>query len=165
MSLDDIKLKILVFGPSPTTSTSDPFLNDLAKKRLEIKVALLADGHVAVFPEDLVTGSIDPAFMGNTYLWEQTLVREYDMVVNLVGSFGAVAELGLFNRDNLALKAVLLFNQDHTSGLAYQHARALSCGGAALETYAYPIDLTCCNLMKNVRNKVYAVRVGKFLSP
>ena len=163
-SFKDIQLKILVFGPSPSIPHPAGFMADLAAKRKEIRDALISDGHRAVFPEDLSHGPVDPA-IDNAYLWEQVLVREYDMVVNLVGSIGAVSDLSLFMRENLALKAALFFNADHTTGLAFQQARAIEAIGAKLHTYAYPDDLKICNLMKEVRKKVWAVRVGKFLAP
>jgi hypothetical protein len=163
-ALNSICLKILIFGPNPSVTHPPGFTADLCKKRQEIRNALKADGHDAVFPEDILAGSTFPAF-GNVYLWEQMLVREYDMVVNLVGSLGAATELSLFNRDNLALKAALFFNQDHVSGLPYSHAQALQAIGATLQTYVYPTDLVSCNLMTQVQQKVYAVRVGKFLGP
>lgn len=162
-AFDDILLKILIFGPSPTASYPPGFTADLASKRKQIRDVLLADGHYAAFPEDLMAGSMDPV-IDNAYLWEQLLVREYDMVVNLVGSYGAVSELSLFMRDNFALKAALFFNQDHTDGLAFQQAKAIEAIGASLKTYVYPIDLVSCNLMKEVRHKVWAVRVAKFLA-
>lgn len=157
----EIKLKILVFGPSPNISHPPGFVADLAKKRHEIREALKADGHNAVFPEDLLHGPIDPA-INNHYIWEQMLVQEYDMVINLVGSFGSVDELSLFSREHLALKAAFFFNQDHANGLAFEHARTIAARGAQLHTYTYPTDLTSCNLMKHVREKIWAVRVGKF---
>jgi len=159
----DIKLNILVFGPDPNMAHPPGFNADLAKKRKEIRDALIADGHGAFFPEDLLSGPLDPA-IHNHYIWEQMLVQEYDMVVNLVGTFGAVAELSLFLREHLALKAALFFNKDHCSGFAYEQAKAIEALGATLETYIYPIDLTSCNLMKQVREKVWRVRVGKFMA-
>ncbi len=156
-----ISLNILVFGPSPDISGTG-FDADLSRKRRQIRDALNGDGHRAVFPEDLMHGAIDPA-IDNAYLWEQVLVREYDMVVNLVGSYGAVDELSLFHRDNLALKAALFFSDSHTVGLAYQHALALKEMGACLHTYSYPTELTSCSLMTRIREKVRAVRIGKFL--
>lgn len=161
-ALKNIKLKILVFGPNPAIPHPLGFEADLAKKRADIKAALIADGHIAVFPEDLMTGSIDPT-LNNTYLWEQLLLYEYDMVVSLVGTFGAVDELSLLHRDNLALKATLFFNHDHRNGLPFAHAQLIESLGAKLHTYAYPADLSSCSLMKQVRDKVWAVRVGKFL--
>ena len=160
-SFTEIKLKILVFGPSPAIAHPPGFTADLAKKRQQIRDALIADGHQAHFPEDLMHGSVDPA-INNHYIWEKMLVCEYDMVVNLVGSFGAVDELSLFCTPQLALKAALFFNQDHATGLAYEHARAIEAIGAKLHTFTYPVDLTSCKLMKQVRDKVWAVRVSKF---
>jgi hypothetical protein len=160
--LKDIKLSILVFGPTPNGSPAG-FTADLAKKRVEIRDALVGDGHSAVFPEDLMSGAPDP-HLNNAYLFEESLVREYDMVVNLVGSYGSTCELGLFTRDHLALKAALYFNRDHATSLAYHKAVVLKNLGASLETYIYPDDLSKCNLMKHVRDKVYAVRIGKFYS-
>jgi hypothetical protein len=159
----DINLRILVFGPSCTITHAPGFTADLATKRGQIRDALNGDGHTAVFPEDLMHGSIDP-LIDNPYIWEQLLVKEYDMVVNLVGSFGAVTEMSLFMRENLALKAALFFNQDHCGGLHFQQAKAIEALGATLETYVYPDDLASCNLMKRVRAKVWAVRVGKFMN-
>ena len=160
--LDDIKLSILVFGPTPTGSPPG-FMQDLAKKRIEIRDALIADGHTAVFPEDLMTGAPDP-HLNNAYLFEEYLVRKYDLVVNLVGSFGSVCELGLFTKDRLASKAALYFNDSHLTGFAYHKAVVLQDLGASLNSYSYPNDLVCCNLMKNVRQRVHAIRVGKFYS-
>lgn len=159
----DISLKVLVFGPSSTIPHPPGFTADLATKRQQIRDALNIDGHNAVFPEDLMSGSIDPT-INNPYIWEQLLVKEYDMVVNLVGTFGSVSELSLFMREHLALKAALFFNQDHCSGLGFAQAKAIEALGATLETYIYPDDLASCNLMERVRRKVWAVRVGKFMS-
>lgn len=163
VGFNDINLKILVFGPSCTIAHPPGFTADLAAKRQQIRDALNGDGHSAVFPEDLMHGSIDPV-IDNSYIWEQMLVKEYDMVVNLVGSFGAVTELSLFMRDHLALKAALFFNQDHCGGIHFQQAKVIEALGATLETYVYPDDLATCNLMKRVRSKVWAVRVGIFMS-
>jgi hypothetical protein len=157
----NIKLKVLVFGPSTSINHPPGFTADLARKRLEIRDALIADGHEAVFPEDLMHGAVDPA-INSIYIWEQMLVQEYDMVVNLVGSFGAVDELSLFSSPDLARKAALFFNQNHTTGLAFDHAKVIEAKGAKLHTFTYPDDLTRCDLMKHVRYKVWAVRVGKF---
>ena len=159
----DIKLKILVFGPNPAVSHPEGFTADLAKKRQEIRDALQEDGHTAVFPEDLMKGSLDGS-IGNAYMWEMMLVREYDMIVNLVGSYGSVDELSLFNREELARKVSIFFNEAHTNGLAYAHAQTIEDLGGKLDTYVYPVDLEVCNLMKNVREKVRVLRTGKFFT-
>lgn len=156
-----IHLKILVFGPSPNLKHAPGFMADLAKKRMEIREALRSDGHEAVFPEDLVAVSMDPA-INNEYIWEQMLVKQYDMVVNLVGSPGAIAELSLCLQETLARKAALFFNREHVDGLVYKQAEVIAALGAHLHTYTYPDGLTSCDLMKQVREKVWAVRVGKF---
>ena len=157
----NIKLKILVFGPNPSSPSPPGFLADLAKKREEIRRVLKTDGHEVVFPEDLMAGSVDPD-INNACIWEDGLVREYDMVVHLVGSPGTLVELDLFMRDNLALKAALFFREDHVGGLPYAKAKLIEALGAKLHTYNYPNDLVICNLMKQVREKVWAVRVGKY---
>jgi len=156
-----IKLKVLVFGPDPTAAHPPGFVADLSRKRAEIRNALIADGHDAAFPEDLWKGISDPS-IDNPYLWEMSLVREYDLIVNLVGTFGAVDELSLFHKPELAWKAALFFNSDHVKGLAYSHAQALEAIGATLQTYTYPIDLTSCSLMTQVQAKVEAVRTAKY---
>lgn len=160
--IKNIKLSVLVFGPAPAGSPAG-FTEDLAKKRKEIRDALVSDGHHAAFPEDLMTGAPDP-HLNNVYLFEESLVREYDMVVNLVGSYGSVCELGLFTRDRLATKLALYYNRDHTGGISYHKGVVLERLGAALELYTYPNDLACCNLMKHVRQKVEAVQLMKFYS-
>jgi hypothetical protein len=78
--LDGIKLSILVFGPSPLAAAGPGYNGDLARKRIEIKTALAGDGHKADFPEDLMVGSFDPKLC-NAHLFEQHLVRQYDLVV------------------------------------------------------------------------------------
>lgn len=160
-SLKNITLKILVFGPSPKIAYPAGPMADLAKKRQEIKDVLAKDGHVAAFPEDLMVGVFDPA-IENEYVWEQMLVQEYDMVVNLVWSPGAISELGLFMSPDLARKAALFFNEDHKSGLPFKQAQAIKDMGGQLDTYVYPNDLASCNLMTQIREKVRAVRIGKF---
>lgn len=161
-ALKTISLKVLVFGPDPTLSHSPGFAADLSKKRAEIKAALIADGHEAVFPEDLWKGLADPS-IDNPYLWEKSLVQEYDLIVSLVGSFGAVDELSFFHKPEYAIKATLFFCNDHTTGLPYSHAKSLEAIGITLQTYAYPGDLTGCHLMTQVRTKVDKVRIAKFL--
>lgn len=136
-SLKDITLKILVFGPSPKIDHPPGPMADLAIKRQEIKDALSHDGHEAVFPEDLMTGSFDPV-IENEYVWEQMLVREYDMVVNLVWSPGAISELGLFMSPDLARKAALFFNEDHQAGLPFMQAKAIEGMGGGIRHICLP---------------------------
>lgn len=161
-ALRSIKLKILVFGPSPLGTHASPFEAELGRKRADIRDALNADGHAAVFPEDLLKGTTDPA-IDNPYLWELSLVREYDLVVHLVGSPGSIDELSLFHRPELALKATFFFNRAHITGLPFAHATTLENIGATLQTYLYPDDLASCNLMTQVKNKVHKVQIGKYL--
>lgn len=160
--LAGIKLTILVFGPDPKTSAAG-FAGDLARKRKEIRDALIVDGHEACFPEDLMTGAPDP-HLNNAFLFEEYLVRKYDMVVHLVSSIGSVSELSLFMRDKLASKAALYYNEDHRGGFAYHQGVVVQKLGASLHTYVYPVDITACNLMTNVRDKVEAIRLAKFYS-
>jgi hypothetical protein len=157
----DIKLSILVFGPNPSIPHPPGFEADLSAKRQEIRTALTADGHDVKFPEELMHGSFDPA-VDNLYIWEQMLVVQYDMIIALVGTPGAICEISLFNRDGLALKVAFFFNEAHKTGLPFHHATSLTEIGAALHTYTYPDELRSCMLMKQVRRKAHAVRVGKF---
>ncbi|MFT3784156.1 MAG: hypothetical protein QM790_19280 [Nibricoccus sp.] len=162
--LADIRLSILIFGPDPK-SPPGGFVGDLARKRVEIRDALVADGHTACFPEDLMTGSPDPD-LNNAFLFEELLVRKYDMIVHLVASYGSVSELSLFMRDGnrIASKVALYFNKDHETGIAYHQAAVVKKLGASLHSYVYPVDITACNLMTNVREKVEIVRLAKFYS-
>ena len=107
----------------------------------------------------ILHGSIDPA-INNHYIWEMILVRDYDMVVSLVGSYGAIDELSLFSSAELARKAALFFNQDHATGLAFEHAKMIEAIGAKLHTFDYPADLTTCNLMKRVRRRRFGQSVS-----
>ena len=108
-----------------------------------------------------MVGTVDP-LIENEFVWEQMLVHKYDMVVNLVGSPGTISEISLFMSKELAQKASLFFNESHKSGLSFKQAEVIEALGGNLDTYVYPDDLASCNLMKQIREKVKAVRIAKF---
>jgi hypothetical protein len=79
-------LRVLVWGPSPTNAAADQ--GGYTEKRKQIKQALLDDGHMAFFSEELrLPGSRIP-----TNLMEEIQAAEADAVVIIASTHGSVGE-------------------------------------------------------------------------
>jgi len=156
-------LRILVFGPGAKMRyPKGSYEAALARKRREIRDALVADGHEVAFPEDLKSAIRDPKL--SVHLWEHGLVLDYDMIVNLVGTPGAVDEIGLLQRRSVAPKSALFFLKKHIGGLPYSHAQTIERLGASLHVFTRN-DLRRCHLMTAISDMVDRVRLGKYLDP
>jgi hypothetical protein len=157
------RLRILVFGPSPLGASSDPFVDALRIKRLEIQAALQAQGHTADFPESIVDPSLPPPF-DNAWLQEQLLMQDYDLIILLVGSPGANVELGaISSKPGLCQKSQLFLCVDHKGGLADAACRLATQFDARLQEFIYPDDLTKCHLVTAVDGIVRKLQAAKTL--
>lgn len=141
------KLAILVFGPTPKAATDPAHPSyKLAKKRIEIRDRLRAEGHDAEFPEDLLQGTNTPP-QGQVLLYEEVLVANNDLVVMIVDSPGSNTELGYFSgKTTLAEKTQAFINSAYRGGLPDDTCHALRDLGGVTHYYDYPDDVDKCHL-------------------
>jgi hypothetical protein len=159
------RLRILVFGPTPAPSAlSDPLSAGLRKKRIEIRTELLSQGHIADFPEDLIDLSQPPPF-DNPWFQEQLLMKQYDLIVVLIGSPGSNVELGAISIDpSLCRKAQLFLCQDHAhGGLPHQACNLAATFDAQVKQFVFPDDIDACHLLGAIESIVNKLQAGKIL--
>jgi hypothetical protein len=159
LALDAIKLNILVFGPQVKNLSDDERTQRLQLKRIQIRDELALLGHNVCYAEELV----DPS-LGNMVFQEELIMREYDLIVTLVGSPGSIIETGLISRNpQLAQKAQLFMDSSHTDGLVAEACRLASDMGAFYKEYEYPKDLTDCHLLGFAKERVRAAQRIRYL--
>lgn len=162
-ALDSILIKILVFGPDVSLISSDERTAKLQRKRIEIRENLEALGHNVKYAEELVDPNIDGAG-SNMFFQELVIMKEYDLIVILLGSPGANSEATVIAvRPDLAPKAALYMDSDHQGGFVGEACRNASDFGAEFHTYNYPADLDLCHLMGFVKNRVSIIQKIKYL--
>jgi len=162
-AFDDIKIRILVFGPQVHTLSENERTCKLQKKRIQIRAELEALGHYVKYAEDLVDPKIDgPA--GNAFFQELVIMREYDLIVTIVDSPGSIAEATAISmKTQLAQKSSLFLDNNYLGGLvgaACQNAEDI---GAHFQTYQYPDDLDLCHLLGYVKTRVSKIQKMKYL--
>ena len=135
-TIDSIKLKILVFGPQVHPLSEDQETQDLQLKRLQIKDALNEAGHFAKFAEDLVVSGL------NAMVQEKVMMQNFDLVIVLLGSYGANSEATLIaDNPDLAMKAQLFLDSRHVNGFVHAVCKNAELHGAHFKSYQYPEDL------------------------
>lgn len=155
-----IKLDILVFGPQTRVTSKDERTRKHQLKRIEIREALEAEGHNVRFAED----EVDPSIGANTMLQEEVLMREFDMIINIIDSPGSILEAGWITRSpKLAPKSQLFLDEDFTDGLVAEACRLGARMGAHFHEYKYPDALDHCHLLGYARQRVEDVQMMKFL--
>jgi hypothetical protein len=91
-------------------------------------------------------------------------MREYDIVITLVGSPGSNAEVGIIgSRPEIAAKSQLFMDSAHTAGLVAEACRSAALFGAHFREYSYPQDLTDCHLLGFTLERVRATQAKKYL--
>lgn len=157
-SIGSIGLNILVFGPQVHTLSADERQRNLQLKRAQIKEELESLGHNVKYAEDLVAPGI------NAFLQEILIMREYDLIVTLVGSPGSNAEVGIIaSRPEIAEKAQLFMDATHTEGLVAEACRNAQAWGAYYKEYEYPKDLVECHLLGFTLERVSSTQAKKYL--
>jgi hypothetical protein len=159
-SIDAIKLNVLVFGPAVDPLSTDERTRNLQLKRIQIRDELAARGHNPKYAEELV----DPS-LGNMLMQEELIMREYDVIVTLVGSPGTITEAAFIARNpQLAQKSQLFMDAGHTNGLVAEGCRLAAQHGAYFKEYEYPRDLVDCNLLGFVMVRISAAQQIKYFS-
>lgn len=163
-NIKSIKLKILIFGPDPKGSTTDPRITALRNKRIQIRDHLVKEGHAACFPEDSL-GSNPTSPVDNAALAEVLLMKEYDIIIALIGTHGASTEAGQISvKADFAAKSLLFICDEHIKGYPYQACKLAEQLGAILKTFSYPNDLTNCHLLTHVSEIVLKIQKGKYFT-
>lgn len=162
-AFDAVKLKILVFGPQVHTISSDARTAKLQAKRKEIRQKLEACGHNVKYAEDLV----DPHITGpggNAFFQELVIMREHDLIINIVDSPGSITEATMIAlKPHLAQKSTLFLDSAYQTGLVAEACRNAQDIGANFRTYDYPSDLDDCHLLGYVMDRVSSVQKMKYL--
>lgn len=163
-ALDGIKLKILVFGPQVHTPSGEERVAKLQAKRIQIREHLEADGHIVAYAEDLVDPSIGVPG-GDAFFQELVIMREYDMIVNIVDQPGSIVEATMIAmKTHLAAKSMLFQDAAYAGGLVAQACNSARDLGAHLQSFQYPQDLDECHLLGHVANRVRLVQKMKYLA-
>ena len=162
-NIKSIFLKILIFGPDPNGASGNTRLNDIRDKRIQIRDYLLSQGHDAKFPEDALN-TPRTSININAALAEQLLMKEYDLIIIIVESYGSNVELGQVSvQPEYAIKSHLFISDEHTDGYAFDSCKLAECHGGVLDTFSYPLDITDCHLLSKVSDKVIKIQQAKFL--
>lgn len=153
--ISSTKLNILVFGPQvDTLSEIDERTRNLQNKRIAIREELERIGHDVKYAENIV----DPSLSGpanNAMLQEIAIMKEYDFIVALVGSPGSIVEAThISTNPSIAAKSSLFLDSDYSQGLVAEACRLGETIGAKFRTYQYPNDLTECNLLGFIKQRM-----------
>ena len=104
-------------GPKPESP------GPVAETRLKIRATLRSNGHLAVFSEELY----DPACGVSPRIQQIAHAKEFDLIVTLPESHGAIGEVHDFANDRRAHSKLLIFlNADHLGSYSAQSLAALS---------------------------------------
>jgi hypothetical protein len=159
-------LEILVFGPNPAAAVASPAekIGRLARKRIEIRDWLAAEGHNAQFPEDIYDRT-SPGPFANVMYQEIVMMRRSDVIVVIVDSPGSNVELGaIAGRSDLASKTHAFIDEDFKGGLAYAACLLLSEMNGEHSCYKFPDDIDGCQLRARVLGLVTKIQLIKYLA-
>ncbi|MBY2937192.1 hypothetical protein [Rhizobium leguminosarum] len=157
-ALGAIKLNILVFGPTLKAVSTDESTRHLQDKRRQIRDELALLGHNVQYAEDLV----DPS-LGNMVFQEQIIMREYDLIITLVGSPGTIVEATMISqKSELAQKSQLFLDSRFTDGLTAEACRLAHDIGAFYLEYEYPKDLVECHLLGYAKERVHKAQLVRY---
>ncbi|RUU33677.1 hypothetical protein EOC93_28190 [Mesorhizobium sp. M6A.T.Ce.TU.002.03.1.1] len=160
---DAIKLKILVFGPQVHTPSQHEREAKFQNKRIEIRVKLENLGHFVKYAEELVDPNLGGP-SGNAVFQELIIMKEYDLIVTLVESYGSIVEATMISlKPQLAAKALLFQDSAHHQGLVRSACDNAVDIGAHFEAFNYPTDLDECHLYGKVLKRVSQIQKMKFL--
>lgn len=161
-------LNILIWGPSEPSVSSDEYIVNLYKKRVDIRDRLKSLGHNALFSEEI--GEKAEKKLGtrpNTQLFEKIQIEEADLAIMLRVSHGTIGEFHDFhNNPNYARKMCVYFDKAHRE--SYTHTGAdeiFVTNGGKLEEFAYPNDIIECNLRGKIKDHIRKVQMAIYMSP
>lgn len=150
--VNSIAIKILIWGPSPTGTC------EVAACRIRIKEELTQLGHLASFSEDL----IDPKSRYSIKIQQLWHAQEFDLIISLPTTHGAIGEIHDFISDNRLNKKMIIF-LDSTYEYGYSHQSLVST--ASQHTYSvisyrgtkelYKVEEAVCQAVLKLREINY----------
>src|SRR5207237_6179313 len=100
-------ISTLIWGPAPTAASA------IARARLALRDALVADGHLARFSEDLIDTSRPHSILAQ----QVAHVEAHDVVFSLPASPGSIAEIHDFARmPGVSHKIITFINREWNDG-------------------------------------------------
>lgn len=161
-------LNILIWGPAEPSDSSDEYIVNLYKKRVDIRDHLKGLGHNALFSEEI--GKKAERKLGtrpNPQLFEKIQIEKADLAIMLRVSYGTIGEFHDFHKNpDYARKMLVYFDSKHDSG--YTHTGAdenfVTIGGT-LEEFSYPNDIVACNLQSKIKDYIRKVQTAIYISP
>ena len=91
-------------------------------------------------------------------------MRDYDIIIVLVGSPGSNVETGFIaGSAAIARKTQLFIDSDWTGGLAAEACRLAELCGAGFQEFKYPEDLVDCHLLGATVRHVEAIQIQHYL--
>lgn len=152
--MKNIHLNILVFGPQLNHVSTDVRIGKLQNKRKQIRLELEELGHFVRYAEDLCDPNL-PSAQGIAFFQEIIIMREFDLIVNLVETPGSIVEAATIAcKPDLARKTSLFLNGEYLAGLVASSLEAARFHGADVNNYRYPEDLDECHLLGQVIRRV-----------
>lgn len=156
-------LRILIFGPQIEIISTNEKIKNLQLKRIQIREQLEVDGHFVRYAEELVDPNL-PSPQNNMFLQEIVIMKEFDLIFNLVETPGTIVEATLIaDKPYLARKASLFIDSNFTDGLAAHTCRMAETIGADYKTYKYPEDLTECHLLGAIKRRIEKAQLVNLL--
>jgi hypothetical protein len=154
--IESIPLVVLVWGPG------DQGLAPLYNKRVEIRDTLRERGCPALFSEEMDALSAPGALSARGHELIQAIGA--DVVVLIYGSYGSVAEFHDFSTLRpIASKLLVFMDSKHVSGYGFQGAlKDFQREYRSVFTFEYPHDISACNLLTTVMEKVDALRTTRW---
>lgn len=144
---------VLIWGPNPLGATP------IANVRNELRSELRADGHLACFSEELVDGGA----ADSVRLQQLAQAQEFDLIVSMPSSPGAIGEIHDFAADRrVNAKTLVFINQEHVDGYGPHSLQAISTIlSCRIEYYRNEHD---CQCIKDLTNReVQRVREMKYI--
>ncbi len=141
-------MKVLVWGPDPSSGTP------LAGKRIEIRDALIQEGHDAVFTEEVVPKDS----LLNLSTFELVMAIGYDYIVCIMASPGSIGEVHDFcHEQSIAQKMIICLDKAHAQGYSALGVIQIFEGHHGhLIWFTTPDDIESCNLKTMTLTQVQA---------
>lgn len=148
-----IPVGVLVWGPGMSSA------HPLAAVRLALRARLRQKGHLAMYSEELC----DPASPHSLRVQQFVQAQNFDLVVSLPGTAGAIAEVHDFaSHPRVSAKMLVFVSKEHIGGYGEDSLRALSTVLTAQVEY-YPDDSDTGRIEEVTMAQVQRIQELKFM--
>lgn len=152
--VNKIPVSVLIWGPGYKSRT-----HSLADVRLKLRRTLREKGHAAYFSEELC----DPELPLSVRTQQLTQAQEFDLIVSIPCTPGAIGEVHDFAADRRVTGKMLVFvNKQHLSGYSTQSLQAISTLLSCHMEY-YPSEENVGIIEELTYNNVQRIREMKYI--